>query len=154
MPVKQARRRGAKRGYLLAESMVAGGIIAVVLSVSVAFVAEGRKSVSTAAARQEAMSLARGKCDEIAATLPTATADQSTLVAVGGNFPGVRWQWATNAAPTAASASTPAIVVAAREITCTVQYPAATGSVDDSASTGAGDGRASITVRKLWFLPQ
>jgi hypothetical protein len=147
-------RKRAHRGYLLAEMMVAGGIIAVTLSVSVAFVAEGRRRVSTAADRQMGMSLARGQCDTIAAALPTATADQA-MTAVGGNFHGFRWSWTTtNVSAGIGAASSPAILVSAQEIVCTVEYPAANGSVDDRATTGGVDGRGSVVVRKLWFAPQ
>lgn len=141
------------RGYLLIEVMVAGSIIAVTLAVSVVFVAEGRKNTSVAAHRQAAMSVARGKCAEVLAALPTATADQATLTAVGAAYPGFH-QTFTTVNATMASTSTPAITVVSKEVTCTVEYPAGVGSVDDRASGSTNDGRASVTVKNVWFTPQ
>lgn len=152
MSMNAGRKTGKSRGYLLIEVMVAGSVIAITLAVSVVFVVEGRKNTSMAAHRQAAMSLARGKCSEIVAALPTATVDQA-LTAVGSNFPGFSQSWTTVAA-TMTGSSTPAITVAASEVTCTVEYPAAIGSVDDRASGSTSDGRASLTVKNVWFTPQ
>lgn len=147
-----ASTRRRRRGYLLVEVMVAGSIIAVTLAVSVVFVVEGRKNVSMAAHRQAAMSIARGKCAEVVAALPTATPDQA-LTAVGADFPGFLLAFNTVDASTTMT-STPAITVVSREVTCTVEYPTGLGSVDDRANGGVADGRASVTVKNAWFTPQ
>lgn len=142
---------GRTRGYILLETMFAGALLAVTLSTSIDLIADARRRVSTGANRQTATSLAQRKCSELIAGLPTATADQGSLAAVDSSrYPGFRWKW-TTVTPTLNSV--PALSAAAREGTCTVEYPTVVGSPEDTASSGAGDGKAQVVVRMMWMDP-
>lgn len=55
----------ARRGYILLESAVAGGILAVALSTSVAIVAHYRRETTLAARIQEASAIAIAKADAV-----------------------------------------------------------------------------------------
>jgi hypothetical protein len=154
------------RGYLLMEMMLAGAIMAVGLIAAMSHIAAARTSISLSSKRQTAMSLARAKCDEVIAALPTATTNQATLVAVPGTYPGMKWMWSTTTLSSAtagsiAASSTPPITAAGREVTCTVRFPTEKKSIEDmqdcSTCAASGDlspdddGYGETVVKQLWF---
>jgi hypothetical protein len=139
------------RGYLLMEMMLAGAIMAVGLIAAMDHIIAARVSVSMSSKRQTAMSLARAKCDAIVASLPTATADQTTLISIGTSYPGMKWSWST-VDPTNNAMSTPAITATSKEVTCTVEFPTEKKSIEDMAgSASTSDGYGQTTIKQLWF---
>ncbi len=152
------KKRPVVRGYLLMEMMLAGAIMAVGLIAAMDHISAARKSISMASKRQTAMGLARAKCDEIMASLPTGLANQPLFADVSG-FPGVKWMW-SSATPTNNANSTPVIAATSTEVTCTVRFPTEKKSFEDMAAcstcTGANiastsDGYGETVVQQLWY---
>jgi hypothetical protein len=142
------RRR--RRGYLLVESAVAGGLLLAAMGVALALVAQGRARISAGAHRASAAALLRTKADEIASQ--TTCAATSPLVDIGGDFPGFRWSWSA-ASAAAMNESAPLLtssVAPLCEVAVTVEFPVARGAFDDPSDDVADNGRARLRLRKMW----
>ena len=95
--------------------------------------------------------LAQARAEEIVSHLPTATADQTTLVAVGPGFTSFRWAWSTTTSTVGAQA--PAgftFADAAREVRVRVEIACAERSIDDRNAGSANDGRGEVAITRLW----
>lgn len=142
------------RGYLLMEAMLGSAVLAVTFAVAADQVGASRRGASYAGHKQTAITLANGKADAAIAGLPTSpTADATTLRPVdAARYPGFTWRWTTtDASAGAAARSVPAIPFTAREVTVVVTFPTEARSLDDRATPPVDDGRASVTISKLWF---
>ncbi|MDP2345694.1 MAG: hypothetical protein Q8O67_32425 [Deltaproteobacteria bacterium] len=114
-----------KRGYILLETVIAGGIVSIALATSVTMVASSRFESSMAAKRSEASSLALG----IAEQLMTGSEVGSQAMAPVPNHAGFRAGFDVVETPALRSASVPALASddSIDLITVTVEYPTSRG---------------------------
>jgi hypothetical protein len=117
--------RLSDRGYIMLESLVAGGIVSVALATSITLVASARFETSMAARRAEASQIALATADALMSQSSAAT---QTATAVPGH-PGLSVAF-TVAAASLAGNSTPALESNNRlhQITVTVTYPTSQGT--------------------------
>lgn len=104
--------------------MIGGAILAVLLSISLTFVAEARSITSRSAGRQVAAGLARAKVDELL-MLSTLSASTQPLTAVDPvKFPGLRLGFTvTDVTATYAAASPSGVGGTVFEIVVEVAHP-------------------------------
>lgn len=112
------------RGYILLETMVAGGIVAIGLATTVTMIASSRVEATMAARRAEASSMALGIADQ----LMTQSGDATQALTAVPNHTGFRAGF-TVANSTLRTQSTPALASddAVKSITVTVEYPTSSG---------------------------
>ena len=113
------------RGYILLETLIAGGIVSIALATSVTMIASSRFETSMAAKRSEASSLALGIADRL---MTGTTVDAQALSAVP-NHSGFRAGFDVVEAPGVRTASVPALAAddSLNLITVTVEYPTSRG---------------------------
>ncbi len=114
------------KGYILLETVIAGGIVSIALATSVTMIASSRYETSMAARRAEASSLALGMADQ----LMTATGNENQpMAAVGPTHGGFRAGYVVTSGAAVQNASTPPLAAndSVELIQVTVEYPTSRG---------------------------
>jgi hypothetical protein len=139
-----------RRGYLLIETAIAGGVLLAAVGVAFALVAQGRTRISAGAKRVTAAALLSSKVDELASQ--TSCSGSSDLVDVGGDFPGMKWSWNVGNAG-AMNTSSPLLTMADAplcEAKVVVEFPVAVKSADDASDGVPDNGRARLELGRMW----
>lgn len=113
------------KGYILLETVIAGGIVSIALATSVTMIASSRYETSMAARRAEASSLALGMADQ----LMTATGLETQPLAAVTGHSGFRAGYTVSSGAALKSASTPPLAAndSVEVIQVTVEYPTSRG---------------------------
>lgn len=133
------------RGYLLAEAMVSGAILATSIGITFALIAQAKSGQIYAAHRARATDLARTKIEELAtATVCTAAGPTSFSSTVyTGSF----------TVADAGGTSVPAIPAGKLcSAIVTVDYPAGTNSAEDLTDGTMGNAKGRVRFTKMWGL--
>lgn len=115
-----------KRGYILLETVIAGGIVSIALATSVTMIASSRYETSMAARRAEASSLALGLADQLMTSTTSSTSQPLTAVP---DHSGFRAGFTVAPATAVRNASVPPLGSddAIDLIQVTVEYPTSRG---------------------------
>jgi hypothetical protein len=137
------------RGYLLAEAVVAGAVLASAIAIAFALIAQGRADVTYTAKRAIAAQLGRQKTDEVASGITCTSVPSGGPVSAGAQFPAFTLTW-TSADITGVATSNPPVPAGKLcRVTVTVDYPTATNGPDDNAD-GTVDGKGHVTFTRMW----
>ncbi|MBM4280081.1 MAG: hypothetical protein FJ137_04795 [Deltaproteobacteria bacterium] len=142
--------RSTRRGYLLVESAVAGGLLVAAMGVALALVVQGRAAISAGSNRATAAALLRSKTDEIASQ--TTCNASSSLVDVGAGFAGFQWSWQA-ASAAAMNDSNPPLTTGDAPlcaVAVTVEYPTTKNGTEDGTDGVTGNARARLQLTKMW----
>ncbi|MCC7073718.1 MAG: hypothetical protein IT383_20575 [Deltaproteobacteria bacterium] len=142
--------RRAPRGYLLAEVMFAGAILAVTIAATLSLIASSAADQRYGSNRGVAGMLARAKADELASATNCTPGNQGTLIVVdAATYPQFRWMWTVANAGNSASSTPPITAGTLCDIVVTVRYPAVKGSLEDIGD-GTTDGEALLTFNRMY----
>lgn len=130
------------RGYLLAEAMVAGAILASAIGITFSFIADSKSGQIYANHRSRAVDVARTKLEELAtATVCTPASASFTQGPYSGTF----------AVADAGGTSTPPIVSGDLcSATVSVDYPAADRSSEDQTDGTVNNHKGRVTFTRMW----